>query len=592
MAFLDDALLGGFEIVPGDVGGDAGLLAEALEVAVHGAVFAGGPGGDGVAVEGLRLVGDDEVGVEVDGVAEALAAGAGAVGIVEGEEAGLGLAVGAVAGGALEGGGVAEPSIDVSGGRPHPLLRKEWGTRFCGGVFGGAGEGVELDFAGLAVAGFDGVDEAGADVGGEGEAVDEDEDGAVEVEFEEGLGGGELDDVAGVALGCGLVEAVVAAAAELGEAVFEAVGEVEDGGWEGDGPGGFLCCFSCRLRGGWGLGGLGGRGLLERLELDLGTLDGEEGVDAGGFGQGEEGGDDLVDGVVADGASAVEAGDGAAAGVEEAEVVVDLGGGGDGGAGVAGLVLLLDGDGGSEAVHVIDVGLFDALEELAGVGGEGLDVAALALGVDGVEGERGLAGARDAGDDGHGVVRDVDVDALEVVGAGSADGDLVVHRGGSEVLVLSCEFGSLGAEDLEDEEGGADADGGVGDVEVGPVVVDDVDFEKVDDEVMDDAVVEVADGSAEDEGEGDGGEGEVAAGAPDHGGDDEGGDDGEGDEAVADGVGVGGLVEEGEGGAGVEDVRDAEDAWDDGDVFAGTDVGDDEELGELVEGYGEGGEEE
>ena len=126
-----------------------------------------------------------------------------------------------------------------------------------------------------------------------------------------------------------------------------------------------------------------------------------------------------------DDAAAVQAGDGAAAGVEEAEVVVDFGGGGDGGAGVAGLILLLDGDGGGEAVDVVDVGLFDALEELAGVGGERLDVAALAFGVDGVEGERGFAGAGDAGDDGEGVVRDVDVDALEVVGAGSADGDLV-----------------------------------------------------------------------------------------------------------------------------------------------------------------------
>ena len=58
--------------------------------------------------EGLGFVGDDEVGVEVDGVAEALAAGAGAVGIVEGEEAGFGLAVGAVAGGALECGGESE----------------------------------------------------------------------------------------------------------------------------------------------------------------------------------------------------------------------------------------------------------------------------------------------------------------------------------------------------------------------------------------------------------------------------------------------------------------------------------------------------
>ena len=83
---------------------------------------------------------------------------------------------------------------------------------------------MELDFAGLAVAGFDGVDDAGADVGGDGEAVDEDEDGLGEVEFEEGFRGGEFDDLAGLIFDL-LIEAVVAAAAEFGEAVFEGVGE-------------------------------------------------------------------------------------------------------------------------------------------------------------------------------------------------------------------------------------------------------------------------------------------------------------------------------------------------------------------------------
>ena len=117
-----------------------------------------------------------------------------------------------------------------------------------------------------------------------------------------------------------------------------------------------------------GVGGGFDGGGLEGFEFYLGAGDGEEGVGAGGFGKGEEGGDDLVDRVVADDAAAVQAGDGAAARVEQAEVVVDLGGGGDGGARVARLVLLLDGDGGSEAVHEVDVGLLDALEELARVG--------------------------------------------------------------------------------------------------------------------------------------------------------------------------------------------------------------------------------
>ncbi len=150
---------------------------EADHLAVEGAVFGGGPGGDGAFGEGLRAVGDDEVGVEVDGVAEALAAGAGAVGIVEGEEARLGLAVGAVAGGALEGGGEAEVLrlLRSSRGTVWNGLRRTRGSRFrwrrrCGE----------------------------RTVGADGEAVDEDEDGLGEVEFEEGLGGGEFDDLAGL----------------------------------------------------------------------------------------------------------------------------------------------------------------------------------------------------------------------------------------------------------------------------------------------------------------------------------------------------------------------------------------------------------
>jgi ABC-type dipeptide/oligopeptide/nickel transport system ATPase component len=63
----------------------------------------------------------------------------------------------------------------------------------------------------------------------------------------------------------------------------------------------------------------------------------------------------------------------------------------------------------------------------ARVGGQGLDVAALALGVDGVEGERGFARARQAGDDRQALARDVDVDPLEVVLARAADGDMGQH---------------------------------------------------------------------------------------------------------------------------------------------------------------------
>ena len=66
----------------------------------------------------------------------------------------------------------------------------------------------------------------------------------------------------------------------------------------------------------------------------------------------------------------------------------------------------------------VDVRLLHPLEELAGVGRQRLDVAALAFGVDRVEGERGLPRPADAGEDDELPVRQREVDTLQVVGAG------------------------------------------------------------------------------------------------------------------------------------------------------------------------------
>ena len=64
-------------------------------------------------------------------------------------------------------------------------------------------------------------------------------------------------------------------------------------------------------------------------------------------------------------------------------------------------------------------------EELPRVGGERLDVAALALRVDRVEGERRLAGAGEPGDADQAVPRQADGDVLEVVLAGAVDDKFV-----------------------------------------------------------------------------------------------------------------------------------------------------------------------
>ncbi len=82
---------------------------------------------------------------------------------------------------------------------------------------------------------------------------------------------------------------------------------------------------------------------------------------------------------------------GANAGVQEAEVVVEFGDGPDGRPRVVGPVLLVDGDGGREALDGLDLRLVHLAEEVPRVGRKRLDVPPLALRVDGVEREGGLA---------------------------------------------------------------------------------------------------------------------------------------------------------------------------------------------------------
>ena len=160
VAVDDEALLVGRQVVPGHVERNAGCARIAAHLGGERAVLRLGPRLDGAFGQGQRLVRDDEVQVEVDGVAEALAARAGPVGIVEGEEARLGLVV-------------------ARCGRC--CIRSAARTAGVVGRFAVARSRLEIDFAGFAVADLDGVDDACADVGRDDEAVDQDEDGLGEV---------------------------------------------------------------------------------------------------------------------------------------------------------------------------------------------------------------------------------------------------------------------------------------------------------------------------------------------------------------------------------------------------------------------------
>ena len=129
---------------------------------------------------------------------------------------------------------------------------------------------------------------------------------------------------------------------------------------------------------------------------------------------------------------------------QQAHVVVDLGDGADGGARVLRRGLLLDRDRRRQAVDLVDIRLLHHLEELARIGRERLDIAPLALGIDGVEGERGFAGAGQAGEHHELVAGNLDVDVLEIVFARAADRDRA-HRGGGVVWRFALSTSSISA---------------------------------------------------------------------------------------------------------------------------------------------------
>ena len=109
---------------------------------------------------------------------------------------------------------------------------------------------------------------------------------------------------------------------------------------------------------------------------------------------------------------------------QQPHVVVDLGRRADGRTRIADAVLLADRDRRRDAVDAIDVGLLHPLEKLPRVGRQRLDVAPLPFGVDRVEGERRLPRSADAGDDDQLAGRQRQIDVLEVVRARAPDDDV------------------------------------------------------------------------------------------------------------------------------------------------------------------------
>ena len=139
----------------------------------------------------------------------------------------------------------------------------------------------------------------------------------------------------------------------------------------------------------------------------------------GGRLHGQDGVHDGVRGLGLDGAAALGTVKPAQTGEEHAQEVVDLGDRAHGGARVAGGGLLLQRDGGRQPLDLVHVRLVHLGQELPGVGGQGLHVAALALGIDDVEGQGGLARPGRPAHDHEPVARDVQGQVLEIVVPGA-----------------------------------------------------------------------------------------------------------------------------------------------------------------------------
>jgi hypothetical protein len=141
---------------------------------------------------------------------------------------------------------------------------------------------------------------------------------------------------------------------------------------------------------------------------------------------------DLLRGLTLDAAAAAMAVLQAHPRVQHSQVVRDLGNRPDGGARVGALGLLLDGDRGREPPDGVVARLLHLAEELPRVGGQRLDVAALPLGVERVEGQRRLPRARDPRQHHQLLLGDLDGDGLEVVLPRTLDEDVIELHGSAE----------------------------------------------------------------------------------------------------------------------------------------------------------------
>ena len=117
---------------------------------------------------------------------------------------------------------------------------------------------------------------------------------------------------------------------------------------------------------------------------------------------------------------------------QQAQVVLDLRHRANGGTGVVAGGFLVDRNRRREPLDRIHIGLVHLAQELARIGRETLDVAALALGENRVECQGALAAAAHPGEHHQPVARDRQVNVLEVVLAGTPHPDHILQGPAAE----------------------------------------------------------------------------------------------------------------------------------------------------------------
>ena len=79
---------------------------------------------------------------------------------------------------------------------------------------------------------------------------------------------------------------------------------------------------------------------------------------------------------------------------------------------------------------MLHIGLLHHLEELPRIGAKALDITALPLGIDRIEGKARFARARQARNHDQGIARQINIDAFKIVLSRTANRDFSEHSGG------------------------------------------------------------------------------------------------------------------------------------------------------------------